>query len=772
MTVGRCTLGTIATLSLVAGFGLELASREASGHEASREQPVLAEVPADVVAAVLAAARDDARGGPLPAGFKLLDELTLPHATLTEERSPLFLTPEVASLLARNGMQPFLMRALRGAGRGPGSRAPLGGDVTPPVVTWVTPSPGANLTPEVSTTLDWTATDPSGILFQDVFASFDGGTTFLPVALGLDGSTTILQWFPPYRPGSTILRVEATDGALNMGNANRTVTVTTVLDSLLPTTLRDFDLPGTQPLEHGLDLRDPTECSFCHADYDPAQEPYFAWSGSMMANASLDPLFEACLTIAEQDAAGSGDLCIRCHVPAAWVAGRSTPTDGSQIQASDRTGVSCDHCHRMLDPIYDPLENPPDDADILAELLDPPSEFGTGSYVLDPYGTRRGPFDDVVCAHTFLVSPFHREAELCATCHNVSNPAFESDGMGGYTATFDQAAAAVGHGDVMPIERTYSEWLASDYNSPGGVYAPEFGGNRDYVGVCQDCHLRAVDGQACNPSIFPDAPYRDDLPFHDLTGGNTWVPTLLDDLYPGQVDPLAVAAAAERARAMLQKAADLAAHVQDSTLVVSVINDTGHKLPTGYPDGRRMWLNVKFFDAYSNLIAESGHYDPATGVLTEDAQIKVYEMEAGLDTDVALLTGLPAGPSFHFVLNNKVYKDNRIPPRGFTNSAFAAFGGAPVDATYADGQHWDLTTYTIPSGANSVEVTLYYQTTTKEYVEFLRDENVTDTKGQEMYDLWEDNGRSPPEEMAQLTRALDPRPSAPVPIPKGRPAQH
>jgi hypothetical protein len=32
-------------------------------------------------------------------------------------------------------------------------------------------------------------------------------------------------------------------------------------------------------------------------------------------------------------------------------------------------------------------------------------------------------------------------------------------------------------------------------------------------------------------------------------------------------------------------------------------------------------------------------------------------------------------------------------------------------------------------------------------VEFLRDENTTDSTGQEMYDLWDQNGKCPPEPM-------------------------
>jgi hypothetical protein len=53
-------------------------------------------------------------------------------------------------------------------------------------------------------------------------------------------------------------------------------------------------------------------------------------------------------------------------------------------------------------------------------------------------------------------------------------------------------------------------------------------------------------------------------------------------------------------------------------------------------------------------------------------------------------------------------------------------------------------------------VTLYYQSTSKEFVEFLRDENTTNSKGQEMYDLWNNNGKCPPETMVQAQLAIAP----------------
>ncbi|MCH8053861.1 MAG: hypothetical protein IH895_07350, partial [Planctomycetes bacterium] len=108
---------------------------------------------------------------------------------------------------------------------------------------------------------------------------------------------------------------------------------------LLPTTLEDFFLPGTQPDPDGIELT-PIEpasplCQLCHGFFTPElgqpheAEPFRNWAGSMMGQASRDPIFYACLTIANQDAGESGDLCIRCHAPGAWLGGRSTPTDGS-----------------------------------------------------------------------------------------------------------------------------------------------------------------------------------------------------------------------------------------------------------------------------------------------------------------------------------------------------------------------------------------------------------------------------------------------------------
>ncbi len=625
-----------------------------------------------------------------------------------------------------------------------------GSDTTPPTVAVIAPNGGESCVGNTSYTIQWIAGDTSGIAGIDLYISLDNGATYKAVALGLS-NTGSHTWFPANRPTThALIRVVAIDNAFNIAadESDAVFIIESPPGGIAPTTLRDFDQPGSQPFESGI-LNPPEACAVCHGNYDPDVEPFRNWRGSMMAQASLDPLFKANMVIANQDAPDSGDLCLRCHLPRGWLQGRSIPTDGSQMLSTDESGVACDLCHRLVDPIFDPVENPAEDEDILNALIFPTFDFGNGMYTIDPTGARRGPFIDATTGHPVLVSPFHREAALCGTCHNVSNPAFEKDGNGNYMPNdFDAPATDFSAHKLLPVERTYSEWFYSAYNTPEGVYAPQFGGNKEYVSTCQDCHMRDVTGKGCN---FGTPPLRDNLPLHDMTGGSTWLSGLLPAMYPEVVDPDAMQAGIARAGYMLQNAADMTVVKEGSELKVTVTNNCGHKLPTGYPEGRRIWINVKFYDDSNSLISESGAYDPATGILSHDHEAKIYEIEPGIDPTLASILGLPSGPSFHFTLNNTVYLDNRIPPRGFTNDAYEDFGGAPVAYSYADGQYWDDTYYAIPPDAVSAQVTLYYQSTSREFVEFLRDENTTNSAGQYMYDLWNNNDKCPPEVMETVS---------------------
>jgi hypothetical protein len=632
----------------------------------------------------------------------------------------------------------------------------IGGDTTPPTVALLTPNGGQTFTANRATNITWSASDESGIAGINLFLTLDNGFSWQQIARGLNGVTNY-SWVPSDRPATNLalIKIVAADTYGNT-NADTSDAVFTIISATftnthgVATTLRDFDMPGTQPFEHGPDLDSPVGCATCHGNYDSAKEPYFNWQGSMMANAARDPLFLANMTIANQDAANSGDLCLRCHFSRGWLAGRSVPTDGSRMEEEDKHGINCALCHRMVNPVYVAGVSPTNDLPILNALPFDGTNYGNGMFVIDPNGLRRGPYTNSVLGHDSLGSPFHRTAAFCGTCHDVSNPAFTKDENGVYQPNaFNAPSATFSPHFMAPVERTFSEWLASDYNTTNGVYAPQFAGSRPdgKVSTCQHCHMRTTSGYVANTNVNPGIPLRTDMGLHDMTGGSVWLAGLMTN----QSNAAAAQAGIARANFMLTNAATLTVGDSNGLVKVTVTNECGHKLPTGYPEGRRVWVNVQFFDAATNLLGESGAYNTSTGVLTHDTAAKIYEVHPGIDTNISGLLGLAADASLHFVLNNKIYEDNRIPPRGFSNAVFELFGGAPVGHSYADGQYWDDSLYALPAGATRAEVNLYYQSTSKEFVEFLRDENTTDAKGQEMFDLWNNNGKCPPTLMASQT---------------------
>jgi hypothetical protein len=328
----------------------------------------------------------------------------------------------------------------------------------------------------------------------------------------------------------------------------------------------DIQQPGTQPNEVGT-LESPNKCDNCHGGYNSAVEPAHNWRGSMMAHAGRDPIFWATLAIAEQDFDGSGDLCIRCHSTGGWLAGRSTPTDGSGLAAGDSDGVECDYCHKMTNPDNSEhlgVMNPPFVAnegapnnDALFDW-DPPftgieGYLGSGMGSLWGGSDKLGPYNNADARHQFMESQFHRDRDFCGTCHDVSNPAVGDLAHNhGTQPTADAVTASGVPGAAVDgkaafnnppyaygiVERTFSEYksglisqtLVSDYPSEAMYNAATQGGTTDgnyenppaprYYS-CQTCHLRPVTGTGANKR---GVPVRDDLPLHDMTGGNYWMP--------------------------------------------------------------------------------------------------------------------------------------------------------------------------------------------------------------------------------------------------------
>jgi hypothetical protein len=275
--------------------------------------------------------------------------------------------------------------------------------------------------------------------------------------------------------------------------------------------------------------------------------------------------------------------------------------------------------------------------------------------------------------------------------------------------------------------------------------------------------MRDVTGKGCNKK---GAPIRDDLPMHDLTGGNAWISGILattdqnglyydsynynilsGQKYTGaQIEVAGIQGygqelndGSNRAIQQLEMAATLNIVSEDSTsATVRVQNNGGHKLISGFPEGRRMFLNVKFYDSSNNLISEINPYSPL--VTTQDANGNEVYVSGGTltKTDEQLVweclmssSLTKETKSFHFALGDSRFKDNRIPPKGFDTTEMTARNAQPrwngadapsyfTSAEYSGG--YDEVSISKPSGTVSWYATLYYQTTSKEYIEFLRDE--------------------------------------------------
>jgi hypothetical protein len=488
-------------------------------------------------------------------------------------------------------------------------------------------------------------------------------------------------------------------------------------DGIRPVRTPMVFLPGTQvgTVEAAESVQ---VCSQCHASAVAGHPVAIVgdWSGSMMAQSARDPIFYAALAVANKYRTSAGEYCIRCHSPTGWLAGHSEDFTGHALAGTDFDGVQCDYCHRAGDPMR---------ADTSIPSVSSVPGYGNGMHAAQRYHLpKRGPRSNTLSPHVTLQDGFQRRSELCGVCHDVSNPFYAGDHL--QQAPFEYS----------PIERTYSEWAESWYATQGES------------GTCQSCHMAATAGYAC---VYPSS-YHTDLASHDLTGGNTFVPDILADFWPG-VDTAALAAGRERAANTLERAAGLtveAARTADSLFAtIRVTNLTGHKLPTGYPEGRRMWLELVGVNGRGDTTIHSGVYDTSTASLLPDPQLKVYEAIRGITDSVASQSGLPAGASFHFVLNDTILFDNRIPPRGFTNAAYGARHARPVGVAYADGDYWDETRYSLPTETALVSVYLRYQTISRAYVEFLRDENVSNVFdwnawGSRLFTAWDRHGRSRP----------------------------
>lgn len=434
-------------------------------------------------------------------------------------------------------------------------------------------------------------------------------------------------------------------------------------------------------------------CRRCHAVL-PAPEtatnavsaypsPHTLWSGTMMAHASRDPYWKARVRWEAAQMPGAEavieDHCLRCHAPAQQYAQRPGKLRLDQVAGVGLEGVTCTVCHQ-IQPAN--LGRP--------ETFSANFRIGAEGII---YGPHADPFSmpmRMMAGVTPRESKHILESALCATCHTVVTESRRPDG--------------VERGEFVE-QGPFLEWRESDYA-------------RNEIS-CQACHLPLLRDAAGEPvpqyiahnpmgRFFP--PTRPRTPFgqHVFLGGNFQVAALLG-----------LERTAERARQNLSRAVDLTATAEfrGGTLAadVTVLNLTGHKLPTGFPS-RRLWLHLTARDAAGKVVFESGAWDGVRGeisgsagfethytVITGPRQTQIYEAEYADEA---------GRPTLSLTRAAAHRKDNRILPSGF-----AAAGAPPAirpegvtgDPDFGDGR--DTTAYRIPVGGRpaTVEIEVLFQ---------------------------------------------------------------
>lgn len=246
-------------------------------------------------------------------------------------------------------------------------------------------------------------------------------------------------------------------------------------------------------------------CGECHQDI------YTSWSRSMHSAAYTDPIFKTSYMKAYLQTGGEASrICLACHAPVAAL------TDDLELKNEiSREGITCDFCHSVE-----------------AVNLDGQSE----RFEVRMDGVKRGPLADADSpVHGVARSDLHKSAELCAGCHEWTNP------------------------KGVLVLSTYSEWRTSSHADEGKT--------------CQHCHMPVTSGVMVRTDLG-SKPRRVNL--HNISGMHS-------------VDQVQRAAEAKILR-LRRTEPDLA------VVKVEVSNvGSGHFIPTGLPT-RKLILEVLLFN--------------------------------------------------------------------------------------------------------------------------------------------------------------------------------
>ena len=418
------------------------------------------------------------------------------------------------------------------------------------------------------------------------------------------------------------------------------------------------------PLEYNTLFAGSGNCVLCHGDpvqfpgtnanQDAASNdvsPITTWRATMMANAAKDPFWRAKVShegLVNPDLKDEiENVCTSCHGPNGFFEAVHTgnlPYTMDNLLADPMAldGVSCTSCHTMTDEGF-------------GTTFSANITYDTNQTTFGPYTNPfTGPMINVT-GFTPVYGPHISTSEQCGICHTLITNPLDLDGVPTGTSFVEQAI--------------YHEWLNSDYSAEGTS--------------CQDCHMKKIEEPVVISPLPTNLNARTPFSEHEIAGGNVFMLNLLKN----NIDELDLNATTaqfddviSRTELMLQSALEI--NIEEGTwtedgveIKVTLINKTGHKLPSGYPS-RKMYIEFTAFSENQDTIFHSGGinangriigesdsaFEPHYTEITSEDQVQIYELAMG-DINADLTTVLEYA--------YQPLKDNRIPPKGFVNDHFS-----------------------------------------------------------------------------------------------------
>lgn len=430
-------------------------------------------------------------------------------------------------------------------------------------------------------------------------------------------------------------------------------------DASLHAVLARHALMMAPPIDSGEYFLVSSSCMGCHG-YDPAGIASVDlngndvnlvddWQATMMALSAYDPIWRA--KVRHEILTNPGHsvelqtFCASCHAPMgrfnAKFKGIHTYTLEDLYQDSlGLGGIGCLACHAIKD-------------EGLGALF-------SGEIPYDSTHKAYGPFAGPVLGPMQLYEgfdptygPHMSESRSCSPCHTL------------VTHTADLNGQATGQRFVE--QATYHEWLNSKFPAEGTQ--------------CQTCHMPKIEDPVKLAVGYLSIPGRSPFNLHKFSGANAFMVSLMkqhkaqlgvhvsDDNFDKTLADIHTNLTQKTAKVKVDLLALLGSQ---AVFEVKVENLTGHKFPSGYP-ARRVILEVEVRNAltgetlfHSGKIGSDGEVEglsttvePHHETITQPQQVQIYEMVMA-DVNGNRTTVLERAAM--------ALKDNRLPPKGFTQT--------------------------------------------------------------------------------------------------------